>query len=262
MSIAVAALNITLGLVYLQYGTMTLVDMKRNWSTMGFSHFGAAWVAMAFTCGPHHVEHGLHIAAAGRSGAPLDLIAVIIGFPAGVAWFLLRVEAFRGGQGDRFVAGSPLWVLALPTLAGIYVTAVVAAALEFSGYGVERLGLALPNLLLIGLYSAIGFYLIRTQLANRRPLGGWSISGLALAVIFPTCAVMHGVFALYVLTGTYDADPHGLAIDWLSVPAAAYFVYVVHALYSGKFRDWNRGPVATRTPSAESSSAAAAASGS
>jgi hypothetical protein len=248
VSTAVAALNVVLGLVYLQYGTMTMLDMRRNWKTMGFSHFGAAWIAMAFTCGPHHVEHGLHIFAAGRAGGVLDLVAVAIGFPAGVAWFLLRVEAFRGGQGDRFIAGSPGWVLALPTLAGVYVTAIVAAGLGFDGYAAERLILALPNVLLVGLYCTIGYYLVRTQLANRRPLGGWSASGLALAIIFPTCAIMHGVFALYVLTNTYDADVHGLMIDWLSVPAAAYFVYVVQALYSGKFRDWNRGPrVATAT---------------
>lgn len=242
MSTAVAALNVVLGLVYLQYGTMTMLDMRRNWKSMGFSHFGAAWIAMAFTCGPHHVEHGLHIFAAGRAGGVLDLVAVAVGFPAGVAWFLLRVEAFRGGQGDRFIAGSPGWVLALPTLAGVYVTALVAAGLGFDGYAAERLILAFPNVLLVGLYCMIGYYLVRTQLANRRPLGGWSASGLALAIIFPTCAVMHGVFALYVLTNTYDADPHGLVIDCLSVPAAAYFVYVVQALYSGKFRDWNRGP--------------------
>jgi hypothetical protein len=104
MSTAVAALNVVLGLVYLQYGVMTFVDMKRNWSTMGFSHFGAAWIAMAFTCGPHHVEHGLHILAAGRNGAVLDLAAVLVGFPAGVAWFLLRLEAFLGG---RAIASSP-----------------------------------------------------------------------------------------------------------------------------------------------------------
>ena len=129
MSATVAALNIVLGLVYTQYGTMTLYEMVRNRRTMGFSHFGAAWIAMAFTCGPHHLVHGIHVGFEGRTGGVLDLAAVLVGFPAGVAWFLLRVEAFRGGRGDRFWKGDPLWVLALPTLAGIYVTALVAAAI-------------------------------------------------------------------------------------------------------------------------------------
>ena len=98
---------------------------------------------------------------------------------------------------------------------------------------------ALPNLLLVGVYSAIGFYLVRTQLANRRPLGGWSVSGVALALIFPTCALMHGAYAYYVTTGQYGADVHGLVVDWLAVPAGVYFVWVVQALYRGTFRDWN-----------------------
>src|SRR3954468_8968210 len=122
MTTLVATLNIVLGLVYIQYGTMTVLEMRRSWGTLGFSHFGAAWIAMAFTCGPHHLPHGLHVAAAGGAAGALDFLAVVIGFPAGLTWFLLRVEAYRGGRGDRFIPGDPIWVVALPTVAGIYVT--------------------------------------------------------------------------------------------------------------------------------------------
>jgi hypothetical protein len=96
--------------------------------------------------------------------------------------------------------------------------------------------------MLVGLYGAIGYFLARTQLANRKPLGGWSLSGLALAVVFPTCALMHGVYALYALSGKYALDYHGFVIDWLAVPAAMYFLWVVHGLYKGTFRDWNGAP--------------------
>ena len=112
MRIVVAVLNLVLGFVYIQYGTLTIYDMRRNWRTMGFSHFGIAWIAMAFTCGPHHLEHGLHVAFSGRHGGPLDLVAVLVGAPAGVTWFLLRVEALHGGAGDRFVSGTPRWLRA------------------------------------------------------------------------------------------------------------------------------------------------------
>ena len=107
MRIAVGVLNLVLGTVYIQYGTLTIIEMRRNWREMGFSHFGAAWIAMAYTCGPHHFVHGLHLLVAGRSAGVLDLVAVLAGFPAGVIWFLLRIEAFRGGRGDRFISGSP-----------------------------------------------------------------------------------------------------------------------------------------------------------
>ena len=82
--------------------------------------------------------------------------------------------------------------------------------------------------MLVVLYSAIGYYLARTQIANRRPLGGWSLSGLALTIVFPTCAVMHGIYAYYSLTGRYACDVHGLGIDCFAVPAAVYFLWVVH----------------------------------
>ena len=98
MTFLVATVNVVLGLVYTSYGVMTIIDLKRGWKTSGFSHFGLAWIAMAFTCGPHHLDHGIHVFAEGYGG-PLDLFVVLVGFPAGVTWFLLRVEAILG----RFV---------------------------------------------------------------------------------------------------------------------------------------------------------------
>lgn len=245
MTTATATLNIVLGLVYLQYGTMTIIEMRRHRGTLGFSHFGLAWIAMAFTCGPHHMAHGLHLFAASGQAGGLDFVVVLIGFPAGVTWFLLRVEAFRGGAGDRFIPRNSLWVLALPTLAGIYVTALVSMLLQTGRLDSDHLAAVTPNILLIFIYVTIGYYLVRTQLANRRPLSGWSVSGLALAVIFPTCALMHGMYAYYALNGQYGPAGHTTVIDWVAVPAGIYFLWVVQALYRGTFRDWNRGLIVT-----------------
>jgi hypothetical protein len=247
MIAVVAALNITLGLVYCQYGTMTIIEMKRGWRTLGFSHFGAAWIAMAFTCGPHHLVHGLNLALGGHPGGVLDSIVVLIGFPAGVIWFLLRVEAFRGGRGDRFIPGNPLWVLLLPTIAGVYLTGVVAAIVGHNP-DVHFAWSAIPNVLLIGIYMTIGYYLLRTQLGNREPLGGWSLSGLALAIIFPTCAIMHAIFAYYAFTGLYGFTGGVFVIDCLAVPAGMYFLWVVHGLYRDAIRDWNRDTVSSSQP--------------
>lgn len=89
---------------------------------------------------------------------------------------------------------------------------------------------------------AIGWFIVRTQLRNHPLMGGWSVSGLCLSTIFPTCALMHGVFAVYALAGTYHHDIHGGLIDWFSVPAGAYFLWVVRRLYRDSLRDWNQGP--------------------
>jgi hypothetical protein len=103
--------------------------------------------------------------------------------------------------------------------------------------------------LLLVVYCVIGHYLLRTQIRNRPVLGGWSASGLALTLVFPTCGVMHAIFTVYASIGRYDVDWHGLVIDWLSVPAAVYFVWVVRALYLGTLSDWNDAAEGLQTSS-------------
>lgn len=246
MRTLVALVNIGLGCIYTSYGLMTIVDLKRGWRANGLSHFGLAWIAMAFTCGPHHLEHGLHVAYSARNAGVLDLVAVLVGAPAGVTWFLLRVEALRGGRGDRFVSGTPRWVQATAWAAAVYVVLLavaVAVTLRQSAHLTPRYT---PNLLLLGLYCVIGYYLLRTQLSNRPVTGGWSVSGLALTIVFPTCGAMHALFAVYASAGRYQVEWHGLLIDWLAVPAAVYFLWVVRSLSLGALSDWNQGAAGAR----------------
>lgn len=251
MRLSVATLNLVLGTVYTGYGVLTIIDLKREWSRRGFSHFGVAWIFMAFTCGPHHLEHGLHVAFAGRAGGPLDLLAVLVGLPAGVVWFLLRVEALSGGRGDRFLAGRPGAVTALPSASAAYLAVYLAGVVWVLRHGGTFDPNLVPNVLLLGLYGLIGYYLLRTQLANHPSLGGWSLSGLSLTLVFPTCGLMHAVLVVYGFSGRYDVHVHGLTIDWLAVPAAVYFLWVVRALHHGAFSDWNRSATGVRRMPAE-----------
>jgi hypothetical protein len=239
MRMAVALTNLVLGVAYTNYGVMTAIEMKRGWRTYGFSHFGAAWIAMAFTCGPHHLVHGIHAALGDRPGGGLDLFAVVVGLPFGVTWLLLRIEAFRGGEGDRFITGTPAWLAAMPTIMAVYLTALVAGVVWKLSSGVAYHATMTPNLLLLLIYSTIGYYLFRTQLRNHKAIGGWSVSGLSLATVFPTCGLMHVMWAVYAGTGLYARDAHGFWIDWLSVPAGLYFLWVVWALYHDSLHDWN-----------------------
>lgn len=242
----VLLLNLVLGVAYCGYGVMTILEMRRDRDTFGFSHFGLAWIFMAFTCGPHHLAHAVHLAVEGRVGGPLDVFAVLVGLPVGVIWLGLRVEAFAGGRGDRFIAGTPRWVAAAPAAAVIYVATLTLAsvitlshshrALATSGQGL------VANGALVVIYMAIGWFVLRTQLTNRPSLGGWSLSGLCLAAIFPTCALMHAIFGVYSVEGLYHYDIHGAVIDWLSIPAGLYFLWVVHRLYMDALSDWNGGP--------------------
>jgi len=251
MTVAVALVNLVLGVAYTGYGVITALEMRRDWRSFGFSHFGAAWIAMAFTCGPHHLAHAIHVGLEGRAGGPLDLFTVVVGLPVGVVWLSLRIEAFLGGRGDRFILGEPRWLRAVPTLAALYLASLAAGVVaRFNGMGLpgDRLLSVLPNLFLVGIYMAIGWFIVRTQLRNHPLMGGWSVSGLCLSAIFPTCALMHGVFAAYALAGTYHHDIHGSFIDWLSVPAGTYFLWVVRRLYRDSLRDWNQGPDEVAVP--------------
>lgn len=241
-SFLVALSNTVLGCVYTCYGLMTIVDMKRGWKEHGFSHFGAAWIAMAFTCGPHHLDHGLHGFISGRDGGWLDLVTIAIGFGPGVIWFLLRVEALFGGRGDRFIAGLPVWLEAIPTALAAYTAAVIAASLWIVGPDEVFSPRIVPNLCLVLLYGAIAYVLLRTQLRNHRHVGGWSVSGISLALVMYTCALMHAVFALYANSGRYYLDWHQASIDIVAVPAACYFLWVTYSLYQGWIRDWNIAP--------------------
>ncbi|MGH9002032.1 MAG: hypothetical protein ACRDYV_02775, partial [Acidimicrobiia bacterium] len=54
---------------------------------------------------------------------------------------------------------------------------------------------------------------------------------------------------VYNLAGVYHHDIHGGIIDWLSVPAGAYFLWVVRRLYRDSLRDWNQGPDEVEAPS-------------
>lgn len=243
MTFGVTAVNLFLGVAYLGVGTMIAIDLKRGWKTMGFSHFGVAFLGLAFTCGPHHLAHALHTGFEGRHGGALDLLSVGVGLPAGVIWLLLRIEAFTGGPGDRTIRGTPPWMHALSPLAAVIVTALgFGIALEVSN-GITLRSAIAPNLLLVIIYAVIGIILMQTQLANRAQEGGWSVSGLSLSGVFLTCALMHLAFTTYAMTGRYEFDSHGFAIDWISVPTGLYFLWAVRAIHKGALRDWHEVPL-------------------
>lgn len=102
-----AGLNLALGIAYMLIGAMVLIDARRQRGTFGTS-LGYALVAMAYTCGPHHFEHGLHIALGDdRLAGPLDVVTVAVGLPAAAVFAYLAIEGFRGGEGDRIIPGTP-----------------------------------------------------------------------------------------------------------------------------------------------------------
>lgn len=236
------ALNIALGLVYVAYAFMTMADIRRNRASRGGSHLAYGFVAIMLTCGPHHLDHALHLLTGNEVPGWLDLLVVATGLPTGMVWFALRVEALRGGPGDRHLQ-SPVVMDVLRTVTAVAFVLVAAAVLAFDveapGWGGLLVSWRmLPNALLVVLYLVIGAILLRTQLRRHRVQGTWSLSGLGITGVFPTCAAMHAVWLGYVASGRYEPEVHLLVIDTLAVPAALYFIAVAWLLSEGFLPDW------------------------
>jgi hypothetical protein len=235
---AVGGVNILLGLGYLVLAFIVALELMRQWREPGVWQFGAALTAIAFTCGPHHLIHGVHVAFEQDVAGRLDLMTVLVGLlPAGVfVW--LRLEALTGRRGDRFIAGNPGWLQLAPVAVGAYL-AVVAVV----GIGMMRRapGLALDGLLSVAAGAVFGWVavvLLRTQLRNRSATGGWSLSGLGLVGLFGTCAVMHTAVAMEATSQVRSLDAHLVTVDVLGVLAALWFLGVVRAMTREVTTEW------------------------
>jgi len=217
-----------------------------DYRTRGLSQFGIAFAAMAFTCGPHHLIHGIH-ALEGFDVSGLMTASMVVSIPPGVTAVGLRVESMLGGRGDRTISGTPAWLIATAIAAILAAGALGALAIERVVHGHHLVWMAfVPNVAVAVTYAWVGVLLFRTQLRRRAERGGWSLSGLALGAVFPTCALTHVVYAL-----SARGDAHIAPVDQLAVPASVYFVWVVYQLHREALVDWNRRPIVGRTRRAE-----------
>jgi hypothetical protein len=246
VNVVLAAISIALGLAYLALACIAVIEVVQARRTRGISRFGLAYVGMALSCGPHHLIHGAQALEGINVTGPV-FASVLLGLPAGVVFVGLRVEAMVGGRGDRHIRGTPTALIVVALGFCFAAGALVTAAALRVGAG-HRLSLmaAVPNLFVTVTYSIVGVLLLRTQAMRRVPLEGWSLSGLSLGAIFPSCALMHLVYALSA-RGDLSICP----ADLFGLPASAYFLWVVHRLYRQTMIDWNRRPIVgapRRTP--------------
>jgi hypothetical protein len=239
VTVAAGILTLLTGLAYCGLGVIAVYELRRERRTRGFSYLGGAFALMAATCGPHHLVHSEHHLFWGEPSSAPMLAALAVGLVPGAVFVLLRIEAAFGGRGDRFLSGTPAALAALP-----WIVAVAAGAIVWEALGDLReahaVGLA-ANVVLFVNYMIVGVLVLRTQLARRPGLGGWSLSGLAMGGVFVTCGLSHLVAGL-----TLPADWHTLLFDVAGVPFSIYFLWVVRGLHRNSLRDWNRRPLVGR----------------
>ena len=251
--------NLLIGMAYSGLGLLSLWEAISQYRWRGLSRFGLGFSLMAASCGPHHLVHGWHVLREGGASMPM-LEVTLIGLPAGVVFCLLRIEAMLGRRGDRTIA-MPLRTLALLATAFFVVVGWLAGGaldaplsadqamctptgMRYAAAGllpvnsVASLGL-LCNVFVTVTYSLVGWYLFETQVRRYAVGQQWSLSGLALTAVFPTCAAMHLVHAF-----SFGSSRAMLPFDLLGVFASIYFLWVVRRVYEDAVVDWNRRPLA------------------
>lgn len=251
--------NLLVGMAYVSLGLLSAWEVASQYRYRGVSRFGLGFSLMAASCGPHHLVHGWCVLQGGTVTAPM-LAVTLTGLPAGITFCWLRAEAMLHGRGDRTVAvnGSTIAGAAITSLIAVSALAgwamaspPVPSAVVCTANGIQALGavsgagmngpslVMLSNLFVTFTYAMVGWYLIDTQIRRYISTHSWSLSGLALSGVFPTCAAMHLILAL-----TSTAETSTLVFDLIGVPASVYFLWVVKQLHADSAIDWNRRPLA------------------
>jgi len=250
--------HLLVGAAYTCLGLLSAWEAFSQYRHRGLSRFGLGFSLMAASCGPHHLVHGwcvLH----GGTVSPAMLAITLLGLPAGLVFCLLRIEAMLGGPGDRVLDMSPAtiaasaiaslgavgllagWAMASPSIPPQFICSARGIQLMVDAATRARELSALvmfTNLFVVLTYGMVGWYLVATQVRRYVLDRSWSLSGLSLAAVFPTCAAMHLILAL-----TAEHDTATLGLDLLGVPASIYFLWVVRRLHTNSVIDWNRRPL-------------------
>jgi len=245
---AAALLHALLGGVYCLLAGLAALDLRQPLGRRT-RRFVLAFAAMVGSCGLHHLTMAWATATGDHPGTPAMLLSLLLGLVPGLAFAGLRLEAVLGGRGDRFLPGQPAAVAllapvgftSLGLVTGVAVTTSVAEHAGYhrdgtllgqataplagwlAGHAPEQVATAALNAGSLAVYAAVAVLLLRTQLNRRTLLGGWSLSGLSLGLVFASCALMHLVAALEHAHGT----AHTLVVDLLLVPAGLAFLAVV-----------------------------------
>ena len=263
LALVIGISNLLVGTAYVGLGLLSAWEAASQYRYRGLSRFGLGFSLMAASCGPHHLVHGWCV----LEGAPVTtpmLAVTLIGLPAGIVFCCLRAEAMLNGRGDRTVAvNGPVmagvaiallvvvsslagWALAAPAApyADICTTTTAQGLQSWlapaPGTGLDAAALvSFSNLWVTFAYAMVGWYMVDTQIRRYVSTHSWSLSGLALSAVFPSCAAMHLIMAL-----TRSPEVSTLPFDLIGVPASVYFLWVVKQLHANSAIDWNRRPLA------------------
>ena len=126
MSYLAGAVALLSGGCFVVLGAVALWELLRERGRRGFSQFGTSLCAMLLICGAFHLAYAAYAVRGAGSFSLLVSAATLLGTVPVAAFTLLRVEALRGGRGDRFVDGTPSWLRVAPW-ALVFIAGMLAA---------------------------------------------------------------------------------------------------------------------------------------
>ncbi|MDP9218914.1 MAG: hypothetical protein M3P23_00035 [Actinomycetota bacterium] len=230
------AVEIAGGVVYLLLGIGALIASLGCGGADRRRRFGFALAAVVLAGGVQASMRGVVLLGApGRHSVPLIVASLLALLPATV-FCLLRYEAYRGGAGDRIIHGHPHWVPLLPVALAFVAGAVLVMIWVDRG---PPTVLGVPAALMAAMLLVVGWYLMRAQQVRHSIAGGWSLSGLAVTLLFPTWALVEVSQAFAGAVGAALA-----VVDWLALPAALWFLIESRRLVAKAKRAGSRATLA------------------
>lgn len=225
-----AAVHIILGVGYIVVlGLWSAWDVWRGYKETGnVERLGFGLMAMGFTCGPHHIEHGIHILLDVTFSA-IDLGFALVALPFPLAFMGLRIAAALGKSGDvefRYTKAE----LANNVLLGFWLFWSFWTGASWM-YLLVQYGLpaytAGPQYVLAALFPVIGWLFFRANNLNTFRYRRSSLNSLLLAGLFITCGASHLITGTLLGAGVF-AFQHLYLIDSFGVFAAILFLLLVY----------------------------------
>jgi hypothetical protein len=236
MSSLAGTVDIVSGVVYLLLGCNALVESVGPARPGASRRFGLALTLLAFAGGTPALLGGIGLVTGGGNSSAPHLAATSLGLLPATVFCWLRYEAYLGRAGERIIHGNPSWVPLLPAAFAFGSGAILVMA--WVGRGPVTL-LSAPDAAVAGMFLPIGWFLLRAQQIRHGMAGGWSLSGLAATMIFPTWAVTH---ATQILGGEVSRTVR--IIDWVAVAAAMWFLIECRRLVGSANRSGRRATLA------------------
>ncbi len=236
MRLLAGAADIVIGVVYLLLGGASLVESAGR-QRCAHRGLGLALTALACAGGSRAVLAGVDVLV-GRGPSSVPLVsATLLGLLPATVFCWLRYEAYLGGPGDRILHGSPGSVSLLPPGFAFAAGAILVLSwVDRPGGPNPALTIAgVPPALIAAAFVGLGWHLLRAQQVRHGVAGCWSLSGLAVTLLFPTWAV---TYASQVMVA--DTAPVIRLLDWLTVPAAGWLLVECRRLVAVAARSSSR----------------------